>query len=72
MIPDVIANAGGVVVSYLEWDQNKKGEHWAEDKVNARLDEIMTKAMNSVAERAKREGMGLKEAAFMIALERIG
>jgi len=72
VVPDVIANAGGVIVSYLEWEQNKSGKTWSEAKVNDRLDEILTSAMRAVMERADAEGCSLKEAAFIIALERIG
>lgn len=72
VIPDVIANAGGVIVSYLEWMQNKKGEHWSEERVNSELDRIMSVAMQSVGNRAEAEGCSLKEAAFIVALERLG
>lgn len=72
VIPDVVANAGGVVVSYLEWQQNKAGERWTEVRVNQTLDDILTQAMQTMTERAEREGCGLKEAAFMVALERLG
>jgi len=72
VVPDVIANAGGVIVSYLEWEQNKSGKTWSEAKVNDRLDEILTSAIRGVMERADAEGCSLKEAAFIIALERIG
>ena len=71
VVPDVIANAGGVIVSYLEWDQNKKNEHWSEEKVNAELDRIMSKAMAEAAERSKTDNISLKQAAFVIALERL-
>jgi len=71
VIPDIIANAGGVVVSYLEWKQNKAGEHWSEGEVNAQLDEIITRAMSDVMKRANKEEVSLKEAAFMTALERL-
>lgn len=71
VIPDVIANAGGVIVSYLEWQQNRIGEHWSLETVNEELDTIMVKAMANVLERAKRENVSLKEAAFMIAIERL-
>lgn len=72
VVPDVVANAGGVIVSYLEWRQNKKNEHWSEGKVNAELDRIMSDAMKTVADRADTEGCSLKEAAFIVALERLG
>jgi glutamate dehydrogenase/leucine dehydrogenase len=72
VIPDVIANAGGVIVSYLEWEQNKSAKTWSEAKVNDKLDQILSSAMKAVFERAQSEGCSLKEAAFIIALERIG
>lgn len=71
VIPDVIANAGGVIVSYLEWLQNREGEHWGEARVNAKLDEILTSAMSDAIKRAGSDGILLKEAAFVIALERL-
>lgn len=72
VIPDVVANAGGVAVSYLEWEQNRRGEHWSEAIVNQKLENIMVTAMATIMKRAKAEGCPLKEAAFMVALERIG
>lgn len=71
VIPDVIANAGGVIVSYLEWQQNKTGTHWELETVNTELETIMVKAMAAVLERAKRDKVSVKEAAFMIAIERL-
>ena len=71
VIPDVIANAGGVIVSYLEWKQNRASEHWTEEEVLSKLDEIMTKAINDAIVRAGVDSCSLKEAAFVIALERI-
>ena len=69
VIPDVLANAGGVVVSYLEWIQNKQDEHWSEDAVNSRLDQLMCAAMHECFEQA---GNGaLKQAAFRVALKRL-
>ena len=72
VIPDVVANAGGVIVSYLEWQQNRANERWSEEKVNAELDRVMSKAVDDVSLRASNEGCSLKEAAFLIALERLG
>lgn len=69
VMPDIVANAGGVIVSYLEWQQNKAGEHWEEDTVNQKLDEIMTRAANAMLTRAREEGISLRQAAFENALE---
>ena len=71
VLPDVVANAGGVIVSYLEWKQNKASEHWSESKVNDELDRILSAAMKATADRADADGTSLKEAAFAIALERL-
>jgi glutamate dehydrogenase (NADP+) len=68
ILPDIIANAGGVVVSYLEWVQNRQGEQWPEDKVNKQLADYMTKAVRQVFELSRQENASLTEAAFMIAL----
>ena len=71
VIPDVVANAGGVVVSYFEWLQNKAGEQWTLTDVNERLDETITRAMRETIGRALHDHVPLKDAAFMIALERL-
>lgn len=70
-IPDIVANAGGVIVSYLEWRQNLSGEKWDEAKVNKELDRILADATRAMIVRAKNENMSLREAAFVIALERL-
>jgi glutamate dehydrogenase/leucine dehydrogenase len=72
ILPGIIANAGGVIVSYLEWLQNKKDEHWSEDKVNDQLSEYMKKAMKSLLETSTKPGVvNLPEAAFIIAIQRL-
>ncbi|HKX73413.1 MAG TPA: Glu/Leu/Phe/Val dehydrogenase [Candidatus Saccharimonadales bacterium] len=71
ILPDVIANAGGVIVSCLEWQQNLKGEHWDEPKVNEMLAMILMKATNSMLMHAESKSISLKQAAFELALERL-
>jgi glutamate dehydrogenase/leucine dehydrogenase len=71
ILPDVIANAGGVIVSCLEWQQNLDNEHWSEQKVNQQLNDILTKATQDVMARAKAKDLTLKQAAFELALERL-
>lgn len=71
VLPDIIANAGGVVVSYLEWQQNKAEAHWPLETVNSELDLILSQAVRMVLRRADALQCSLKEAAFVIALERL-
>lgn len=71
VLPDVIANAGGVIVSYLEWQQNLKSEHWSEDIVNEKLADILVPAANAMFERAIEKAVSYKQAAFELALERL-
>ncbi len=71
ILPDVVANAGGVIVSYLEWVQNKEGSHWTKDEVNRRLAEYMHAAVKDLYECAQANKIGLKEAGFVIALQKL-
>jgi glutamate dehydrogenase/leucine dehydrogenase len=71
VIPDVVANAGGVIVSYLEWLQNIEGESWTEEVVNQKLEHILSTSAKTMLETAQRENCSLKEAAFMMALDEL-
>lgn len=71
ILPDVLANAGGVAVSYFEWVQDRYGYFWPEDQVRARLRETMTRATRDVLARAARHQTDLRTAAYVLAVERI-
>jgi len=71
LIPDVLANAGGVATSFLEWEQNKIGEHWSEQEVFGRLKPMMEDATFSVVQASETHAVALREAAFIVALGRL-
>lgn len=71
VVPDILANAGGVTVSYFEWVQDRGGYFWSEETVNSRLTEIMVHSFQNVLDVSKRYGVNMRIAAYTLAIDRV-
>ena len=72
VIPDILANAGGVTTSYFEWVQDRQGYFWKESEVNERLGDIMVSSFDDVVRYAETHGVNNRIAAYMLAIDRVG
>jgi glutamate dehydrogenase (NAD(P)+) len=71
LIPDILANAGGVVVSYFEWVQDLQNFFWTEEEVNKKLRDILVKAFHEVLNMSQKQKVDMRLAALMIGIERV-
>jgi len=71
VIPDILANAGGVTVSYFEWVQDRSGYFWKEAEVNERLAEVMHENFKRIREISTQRRVPYRTAAYMIAIDRV-
>jgi glutamate dehydrogenase (NAD(P)+) len=71
VVPDILANAGGVTVSYFEWVQDRAGFFWTEEVVNTRLEQVMTTSFEAVDQMAKKHGVSMRIGAYLVAVGRV-
>ncbi len=71
VVPDILANAGGVTVSYFEWVQDRVGYFWTEEIVNSRLEQTMVTAFDEVHQTARKYDVSMRTAAYILAIDRV-
>jgi glutamate dehydrogenase (NAD(P)+) len=71
VVPDILANSGGVTASYFEWVQDRYGYFWKESEVNDRLEAQMVQAFNAVSRTAKKYDIDMRTAAYVVAIDRV-
>jgi len=71
VIPDILANAGGVIVSYFEWVQDNQAYFWDIDEINAKMEAVMIKSFNNVSQVSEKRSVSMRDAAMLVAVERV-
>lgn len=71
VVPDILANAGGVTVSYFEWVQNRLGYYWTEERVNRRADRVMKQAFENVYQAVLKYDVSMRTAAYIVAVDKV-
>jgi glutamate dehydrogenase len=71
LVPDVLASAGGVTVSYFEWVQNNQGFYWTEEEVEERLEKVMVRSFNNIYDTSSNRGVNMRLAAYMVGVRKM-